>query len=80
MDTYWGWLSGLGRVGVEGGGNVPREKFFNAIDRMFSSLSARYSCRSDSIGSSRDARSAGIIPLISPTAPRITVDAIRVAG
>lgn len=36
MDTYGGWLSGLGGVDSGGGGNVPRKKFSDdAIDRMF---------------------------------------------
>ena len=39
-----------------------------------------YSCLNASIGSSREARIAGIMPLISPTAPRISVDAISVPG
>ena len=43
-------------------------------------MSDAYSCRSDSIGSSLEARNAGIIPLINPTIPRITVEAMRVAG
>src|SRR5438270_13080164 len=39
-----------------------------------------YSCLNASIGSSREARSAGIMPLISPTPQRISVDAISVPG
>jgi hypothetical protein len=39
-----------------------------------------YSCLRDSIGSSLEARKAGIMPLIRPTVPRITVDATKVAG
>jgi hypothetical protein len=44
------------------------------------SLEKGYSCRKASMGSRRDARNAGIMPLISPTNPRITVDAIKVPG
>src|SRR2546430_5896425 len=40
----------------------------------------RYSYRSASMGSRREARTAGTIPLISPTAPRISVATIRVVG
>src|ERR1035441_9365974 len=39
-----------------------------------------YSCRKASIGSKRAARKAGTIPLINPTAPRMSVDAISVPG
>src|SRR5450755_4304389 len=39
-----------------------------------------YSCRKASIGFIRDARNAGIIPLTSPTKPRMSVDAISVPG
>src|ERR1700730_1816234 len=39
-----------------------------------------YSCRKASIGSKREARKAGIMPLTSPTAPRMSVDAISVPG
>src|SRR6266436_2544409 len=39
-----------------------------------------YSCRKASIGSKREARKAGTMPLTSPTAPRMSVDAISVPG
>ena len=39
-----------------------------------------YSCRNASIGSSLDARNAGIIPLTRPTTPRIKVDTNKRAG
>src|SRR5580658_2318483 len=39
-----------------------------------------YSCRKASIGSRREARQAGIMPLTKPTAPRMRVAAIRVPG
>jgi len=49
-------------------------------DRLEERTSRGYSWRSDSIGSSLEARKAGIIPLTRPTALRITVEAISVAG
>jgi hypothetical protein len=39
-----------------------------------------YSYRKASIGSRREARKAGTMPLTSPTAPRMSVDAISVPG
>jgi hypothetical protein len=42
-------------------------------------LAFHYSWRRDSIGSSLEARKAGIMPLIRPIAPKFSVDAISVA-
>jgi len=39
-----------------------------------------YSYRNASIGSKREARKAGTMPLTNPTAPRMSVDAISVPG
>src|SRR4030081_2509111 len=53
----------------------------NTFSIRRAAFSARlYSCRKASIGSRREARKAGTMPLTSPTTPRMSVDAISVPG